>query len=696
MMFPLRSVVSALLMSFMLTAALPRGASAQPPVPAAIPLASGWELAPDPGDVGAARHWESPTPSAPATASAPWKPAAVPGVFDPRPLKSLFGGTVGWYRVTFTAPSTPGFDWAASFEQVRRVARIWLNGAPLATHTDPYVPFTVPLRGLRPGEPNTLVLRVDNRKAREPREGWWNWGGITRPVSLVPLGQVALRDLGVVPLVRCAGPDDCRANVLLDGEVTNRTKGSVQPTLKVRLVAPGSGQITEHTVAVRSLLPGETALVRRTLTVAGRPQLWSPDAPRLYEASVETFLGAAPQQVDRLRIGLRSVAVRHGMLFLNGRELNLRGASIQEDVAGHGPALTDADMDAIVAQLKSLHANVTRAHYLLNQRLLDKFDEAGILVWSQAPVYHRDRLLESRARRAFELRTLRGTVLGARNHPSVITHSVANELSVTPDTVPGTRAYLDSARRIVAQLDPALPASVDLLSYPGFPRQRTYARYDLFGVNSYFGWYPGKPAHPTGRLDDLGPYLVRLRGLYPNQAMVLTEFGAESTMNGPPHEKETYAFQSAYIRRVLGIVERLPFMNGSIYWTLREFAVKPDWDGGAKRDVPRDSIHNKGLITYSGRLKPAWRVAEVDFAATPMYRGAALAAAAGAGGASLGAAELAVLGVIALFVLALLALCAWAVAGIMAPEPRERRLPAFADAATPGATATPARVVARP
>ena len=60
------------------------------------------------------------------------------------------------------------------------------------------------------------------------------------------------------------------------------------------------------------------------------------------------------------------------------------------------------------------------------------------MVWSQAPIYHRDRLLETAAQRAAALGTLRRTVLEARNHPSVITHSVANELSVIPDKVRGT------------------------------------------------------------------------------------------------------------------------------------------------------------------------------------------------------------------------------------------------------------------
>ncbi|MEA2273358.1 MAG: hypothetical protein QOI98_2066, partial [Solirubrobacteraceae bacterium] len=42
---------------------------------------------------------------------------------------------------------------------------------------------------------------------------------------------------------------------------------------------------------------------------------------------------------------------------------------------------------------------------------------------------------------------------------------------------------------------------------------------------------------------------------------------------------------------------------------------------GAKRaGVPRDSIHNKGLITYDGRTKPAWQTTVRLFASTPLYR----------------------------------------------------------------------------
>ena len=44
----------------------------------------------------------------------------------------------------------------------------------------------------------SLVVRVDNRKGKEPREGWWNWGGITRQVRLIPQGPVAMRGMAVI------------------------------------------------------------------------------------------------------------------------------------------------------------------------------------------------------------------------------------------------------------------------------------------------------------------------------------------------------------------------------------------------------------------------------------------------------------------------------------------------------------------
>ena len=594
-----------------LAAALPAAAHADGEPPPAVNLNQGWQFYPDLGDTGL-------TLGIPAGDEG-WLPVNVPHVFDPRPLDALFGGTVGWYRLQFQfPPGPPGYDWVLRFEQVRRVASVWLNGVQLGNHSDPYVPFQLAATTLRDGA-NTLLVRVDNRKKKEPREGWWNWGGITRSVSLIPRGPVAMDNLGLTTRLHCTGPGKCSGRVFVDGLLINRTKTTVAPQVAVWMRSP-SGRVTTKTVTAQPIAAGTTRRVRFKIGVP-RPETWSPKSPSLYQTLVQVRAGGATTQVERRAIGLRAITVRNGLLYLNGRPIQLRGASIHEDVAGRGPALTDADMDRIVGELKALHANVTRAQYLLNPGLLSRLDRAGILVWSQAPIFQRDRLLETPEQRQAALRSLRSTVIEARSHPSVMTHSVANELSVIPDDVPGTRRFLESAARLVKDLDPTVPLSVDIYSYPGFPPQRTYKPYQLLGINNYFGWYHGRRHHSTAKLSGLAPYLNTMREHYPDKALVMTEFGAEATYDGPANVKETYAFQSNYIRKTLDVVKRESFLSGAIYWTLKEFAVKPAWDGGAKRaGVPRDAIHNKGLITYDGRLKPAWRTTVRAFASTPLYR----------------------------------------------------------------------------
>src|SRR4051795_10878376 len=77
---------------------------------------------------------------------------SVPHVMQPNATPESFPGTTGTYRLSFTAPPLPaGFAWALRFEQVRRVARVTLNGVLLGVHKDPYVPFSLATPSLRPG-----------------------------------------------------------------------------------------------------------------------------------------------------------------------------------------------------------------------------------------------------------------------------------------------------------------------------------------------------------------------------------------------------------------------------------------------------------------------------------------------------------------------------------------------------------------
>jgi beta-galactosidase/beta-glucuronidase len=546
----------------------------------------------------------------------------VPNVFNTNAVASEYAGSVRRYRLRFTGPPTPsGFRWLIHFESVRRAATVLLNGRRLGRNTDPYTPFTFEARGLRPNRPNELLVVVDSRKDPRLPEGWWNWGGIVRPVSLIPAGRAHLHDLGTMSDVTCTGPaSGCRAELLVDGVLQRSGDRPIEPTLEVELRSP-SGRRTRKVFR----LPRQRA-ERRQVRVSMRvpaPMLWRPEEPNLYRARITLRQGKRVQQVERRKVGLRSVEVKGGRLYLNNRLIELAGASIHEDMPGSGAALTPADNARIVADLKELGANVTRSHYVLNQDLLSRLDRAGILVWNQAPIWQRDRganilRIDSQRRRAWE--TVRRTVIAARSHPSVITHSVANELWSRPDERPGiTRRYLEAAQREARELDPTLPISVDINGRPHHPEQFTYHDFDMLGINQYFGWYSW-----VRNFDDLPLYLQEMRDHYPQLALVMTEFGAEARpelADAPVEQKGSYAFQSFHFQRTMDVADAAS-LSGAIYWTVREFEIFPGWRGGAGSRPPQfepNTRHQKGLLTYEGEKKPAWYLARDRFTATPLY-----------------------------------------------------------------------------
>ena len=628
----MRRVVASISIAGVLLAAAP--AAGEAPRPST--LSDGWEVRAEPSDPAAPQPAppeetapEGTPPVAPPVPAARaarqpgvWRAARVPSVFDTRALPDLFPGRVRRYRVLFDGPATPrGFRWLLQFESVRRRAEVFLNGRRLGRNVDPYTPFTLEARGLRPGRENELVVVVDGRKDPRLLEGWWNWNGIVRPVRLVPAGRAHLAELGTMSEVRCRGPArGCRAELLIDGLLERKGVRELDPTVEVRLRYPG-GRTLKRTFS----LPGQRA-ARKRLQLSVRvpaPQLWSPDNPQLYSARIVLRDAGEVMQTERRRVGLRSVTVKRGFLYLNNRRVQLRGASIHEDMPGSGAALTSADMNAIVDDLKELGANVTRAHYLMNDRLLARFDRAGILVWNQAPIWQRDRrahLLWKPRERRRALVSVERTVKAARSHPSVLTHSVANELYTTPDRLPGTARYLVAAARVARDADPTLPVSLDINGRLGTTEQFTYEHFDLIGVNQYFGWYRW-----VQDFNLLEPYLAELRDHYPEHAMVMTEWGAEARpelAQAPVTLKGGYPFQSFHATRTLDVIDRSPVLSGAIYWTLREFEIFPGWAGGAGRRPPQygpNTRHHKGLIAYGGERKPAFGVVRDRYARTPLY-----------------------------------------------------------------------------
>ncbi|CAB4936785.1 unannotated protein [freshwater metagenome] len=581
------------------------GASGGSAPPAAQPLPDGWSRVQDPTDTGLSASRQT-------GAGDGWAPVTVPDVTQPDASPASYAGSVWWYKRRLVVPAaTPGATWALRFEGVRRVSTVYVDGREIAQNDDPYSPFEVELPETSAGRAVTLAVRVDGRRPQPLSEGWWNWTGIVRPVSLVPRARLNAADPMVQGAAACTAAEQCDRTLRVRTNVRNRTGAYLPLRLRVS-VADGRGTVLASTTQDQGGVDGGATRNLSLELPVPKARLWSPSDPALYTATVDLVSGVATEQRIVRRVGFRGVTAVGGKLQLNGRELRLRGSSIQEDLPGRGAALRDADVQRLVQDLQDAGANVTRAHYTLDERLLSALDRAGIMVWSQAPVYQSTSRLNDPATRERALRTNQRAVVASRNHPSVIVHSVANELSAQVDKFPGAVDYLARSRADTQTLDPSVPAAIDLVNYPNYPIQSAYGQFPVLGLNVYFGWYAGKSGkHSTARLRDFAPHLRRLRRMYPTAAMAVTELGAEGVRNGPRTRKGTLQFQQRYFNQMMNVIDADPALSGALYWTAREFAIKPSWTGGTPaRYAKRDGIHRKGLLTYDGRPKPVWTSAK--------------------------------------------------------------------------------------
>jgi beta-glucuronidase len=569
-----------------------------------------WLLRVDRRDRGAGQHWER------RRSTAGWSPVTIPNAWNANDgSPSGFIGAPAWYRRDFRLPlRARGLDWLVRFDAVNYRATVWLNGTLVGRHAGGFMPFELPLRALRRGGVNRLVVRVDNRRlptdfppttftrTNEPRGGWWNYGGIVREVYLRRVDRVSFDRVIVRPSVPCP---TCPVAVRLTTVVRNVS--GRRRRVRVRANFGGLG-VHMGTVGIR---PGSRRTLSKRIPVAG-PHLWTPTTPYLYPVTFSATTGSGVAARYVVHTGLRSVRVRaDGRLLLNGVPVNLRGVAIHDDLPGKGPALSEPDRVQLINQIKDSGSTLVRSHYPLSPAFEELADRAGLLIWSEVPVYRMNTgyLFASTRRAAVDL--VRTNVLDNENHPSVMIWSIGNELK---DSVPTrVRQYIRSAARVAKALDPSRPVGMAIEGHPVAACRGGYGPLNVLGLNDYFGWYDGEVAD----INALSPYLDRMRACHPTKALLVTEFGAEANRSGAPEEKGTYEFQQNFLRFHLGVFAAKPWLSGAVYFPLREFLVRPGWDGG--NPLPNPPFHQKAVLSYDGVPKPAYFDLQAAYRTTPQY-----------------------------------------------------------------------------
>jgi len=363
-------------------------------------------------------------------------------------------------------------------------------------------------------------------------------------------------------------------------------------------------------------IPAESPRILRTSFTIKRPRLWQPGRPELYPMTVTAEEDDETRAAYRLRFGVRKLeTARGGVILLNGRRLNARGASIHEDDMKEGGALSQRTRSLLVSRLRDLGATITRSHYPLHPAFLEAFDKYGILYWVDAPVYQiPNSFFNETAVRVAAKRAVGLTVRNNINHASIMTWALANEPAGNRSELgivgQGLARFIEDGAAEVRGLDDTRFVSIDRQSRVGeSPTSSVYRALDVLGVNEYFGWYDSYKAdlvRPPTTTGELSGYLDEVHAANPNLPLMITEFGAEAVRDGPASQPGSRQFQRRFVVDHLRIHASKEYVAGSIHWALRDFRVDPTWVGGAPSDWSTPPWNNKSLIEEFNERKPVY------------------------------------------------------------------------------------------
>ena len=400
--------------------------------------------------------------------------------------------SVGWYRKKITIPESDlGRRIHIAFDGVFRNSIVWVNGHFLGTEPSGYLGFEYDITDyINYGGENTIAVRVDATM----EEGWFYEGaGMYRHVWLNKTNPLHIPPAGTFVSTKINGK-----NAELTSKVSVINEGDESQNFKiVQTVLDASGKsIATATINNLSLKPMETKEFSTTLSV-DNPNLWSVETPYLHKMIHSVFIGDKLVDTYETTFGIRTLRFDPNEgFFLNEKHIKIKGTNNHQDHAGVGSAMPDGLQDFRIATLKSFGSNAYRcSHNPPTAELLDACDRLGMLVIDE------NRLMGITQ---VQLNDLKRMMIRDRNHPSVISWSIANEEWGVEGNSIGARMArtmqdyaktIDTTRGITAAVsgnwDNGIATAVDVIGYNYIKHGSTDKHHKNFPLLSSWGTEEG-------------------------------------------------------------------------------------------------------------------------------------------------------------------------------------------------------------
>ena len=476
----------------------------------------------------------------------------VPGCWDVMPKWHLKHGT-GLYRREFTL-GAPMKDAVLVVDGMGIRARFEVDGRDLGTHPYPYARLEIPVGPLEAGR-HVVFAAVDNVmewprvKLARPYYDFYFYGGFYHGVKLAEREpKVFVRTL------------DYRT-----GKIEVEVEGASESTA---MIAFDGGAETDV-----KLNGG------RIVVAVPHYRLWSPESPALHKVSIK--LSTFQPFSFSTRFGIRQVEARDGKIYLNGKEVFLKGFNRHESSPLEGAATGEATMLRDLQNLKSVGGNFIRgAHYQQTERFLDLCDEMGVLVWEESlgwgngQGYTNGKFppneLSDGEFCELQVRQTREMVRASFNHPSVVLCGFLNECN----------SARQDCRQLVDRLVGTIRAerSGRLVTFAAnvIEGDICCTNVDVVSFNAYPGtipMHPGTPGQLMAKVRERFDGAVKLfRERYPDKPIVVSESGCGGMygVHDPGASINTEEFQDEYLTCILETLWANPDVSGYSIWQMND------------------------------------------------------------------------------------------------------------------------------
>jgi beta-glucuronidase len=510
----------------------------------------------------------------------------VPGDWNTqRPDLFNYEGVV-WYQKDFEHTAQPNTRTFLHIGAANYRSFVWVNTKKVCEHEGGFTPFDCEITDVLKDGKNFVVLSVDNTRLADGvptlQTDWWNYGGLTRDVSLVDLPQQFIDDYDL----HLSRSD----HSLIEGYVHVE---NAAPNTTVTVTIPELHAKAEAAVDAQSRAP--ISIPVKSLT------LWSPETPKLYNVEIATGSGPIADNITD-DIGFRTIETRGTQILLNGKPVFLRGISIHAEAPYRtGRAYTQKDVDTLLGWAKELGCNYVRlAHYPHDERMTRTADRLGLMVWSEIPDYWALQF-DNPAVLAKSKQQLSEMIRRDRDKASIILWSVANE---TPNN-PARTKYLTTMADLARQLDPTRLVTAALLVRTEKSAAGTTKvvddplgnALDVIGTNEYIGWYEQTPAGADTTTWDI----------HYQKPLIMSEWGggAKAGLHAPAGTTNpdlwTEEYQAEIYRHQIAMLNRIPQLRGTTPWILMDFRSPRRLNPGLQ-----DNFNRKGLISDQGIKKQAF------------------------------------------------------------------------------------------